>query len=68
MKRKLLIKLGAPMLAISLVAACGTGNEQDPAENEAPLNQEEDGGMMEDDGQNGDMNQQQPEDNLNEEE
>ncbi|MFC4024997.1 hypothetical protein ACFOUV_14480 [Oceanobacillus longus] len=52
MKSKWLIKLGAPVLALSLVAACGTGNEEDPVqEEEAPLNQEEEnGGMNEDEG------------------
>ena len=64
MKSKLLIKLGAPVLALSLIAACGTADNEDPADtNEAPLNQEddnnnqnpvEDGDMN--DGDNGGMN------------
>lgn len=43
MKSKLLIKLGAPVLALSLIAACGTADNEEPADtNEAPLNQEDD--------------------------
>ncbi|WP_249869297.1 hypothetical protein [Oceanobacillus saliphilus] len=48
MNKKLLIKLGAPILAFSLVAACGTGDQQQQPQQppeEAPLNQE-DGGMQ----------------------
>lgn len=69
MERKILLKFGAPILAISLLAACGTNDGQDPAENEeeAPLNQEddnnnqnpaeeEDGGMNGNDNGNGNGN------------
>lgn len=43
MQRKWLIKIGASILALSLVAACGTDDQEDPVgEDEAPLNQEED--------------------------
>lgn len=41
MNKKLLLKLGVPFFALSLVAACGTDDDQDPVENEAPLEQEE---------------------------
>lgn len=52
MQRKWLIKIGAPILALSLVAACGMNNEEDPAgEDEAPLNQEEDSPDMNGDNQ-----------------
>ncbi|MEC5424498.1 hypothetical protein QGM71_13440 [Virgibacillus sp. C22-A2] len=37
MKRKILLRLGASVLAISLVAACGT----DPVEEDAPLDQQQ---------------------------
>lgn len=54
--RKLLFKLGAPVLALSLITACGTGDDQEPAGNEAPLNQEDDNNNnnpMENDNNNG---------------
>ncbi|WP_100009923.1 hypothetical protein [Lentibacillus sediminis] len=46
MKRKSLLKFGAPVLALSLMTACGTGGDggEDPAGNEAPMNQEDDNG------------------------
>ena len=48
MKKHYLVKLSAPLLALSLVAACGTTNDrnddQNPADNEAPL--EEDNGNL----------------------
>ena len=78
MKSKLLIRLGAPVLALSLVTACGMGNDdQDPVNEEAPLNEEGDmnemdpaqeentdqqDGMMEDGNQN-----EAPNDNLRDE-
>lgn len=67
MSKRFLIKLGAPLIALSLIAACGTDDEPDPIENdeeaplapedEAPLNQEDDNGNQnpaEDNGNNGD--------------
>jgi hypothetical protein len=58
MKSKLLIKLGAPVLALSLITACGTGNDDDQVDtNEAPLNQEDDNNNLnpaEDNDMNGD--------------
>jgi len=61
MNKKFLWKLGIPFLALSIVAACGTDDGNDPVDDEAPLNQDEDnggdnGGMMEEDEQdNGGM-------------
>ena len=37
MKRKYLYKLGASILALSLVTACGTTNDQDNNDNNAPI-------------------------------
>lgn len=52
MQRKWPFKIGASILALSLVAACGTDNQEDPAgEDEAPLNQEEDNPDMNGDNQ-----------------
>ncbi|SFE18900.1 hypothetical protein SAMN05216238_109179 [Lentibacillus persicus] len=46
MTTKILSKLGAPILALSLVTACGgTAEEQTPVENETPINQEEYNGI-----------------------
>ncbi|WP_156290902.1 hypothetical protein [Oceanobacillus salinisoli] len=36
MRKNFLFKLGAPILALSLVAACGTDDEPDPIEEDAP--------------------------------
>ncbi|WP_188456642.1 hypothetical protein [Virgibacillus oceani] len=56
MKRKLLIKFGAPILALSLVAACGNNDNGDPVEDdEAPLNQEDNGDQDLNDDQGGDL-------------
>ncbi len=41
MKSKLLVKLGASAIALSLIAACGTDDNQDPAEDEAPMQEQE---------------------------
>lgn len=74
MKSKLLIRLGAPVLALSLVAACGTDNEQDPVEDNAPMEPTEENGenqdnMMEDDNLDGAPNEEEvPNDNLGDDE
>lgn len=40
MTKKYLIKLGAPILALSLVAACGNNNDEDPIDDNAPVEDE----------------------------
>lgn len=39
MKRKWLIKIGAPVLALSLISACGNDDNEDPIGDETPQNQ-----------------------------
>ncbi|WP_210095885.1 hypothetical protein [Oceanobacillus polygoni] len=73
MKSKLLIRLGAPVLALSLIAACGTGNDRDPVEDDAPLdpteeNQDIQDDMMEEDNPDGAPNEEMPNDDLRDEE
>ncbi|RKQ34351.1 hypothetical protein [Oceanobacillus halophilus] len=48
MNKKYLFKLGAPILALSLVAACGNDDDPDPIEDDAPVEDEAP------DGENGD--------------
>lgn len=59
MKKNFLIKFGAPVLALSLVTACGTDDNEDPVNEEAPLIQEDDNGEQNEmeENNNGDMNE-----------
>ncbi|MFA1822478.1 hypothetical protein ACDX78_20330 [Virgibacillus oceani] len=59
MNKKLLLKLGIPFLALTIIAACGTDgtdDEMDPADDEAPLIEDDDGAPLNPDEDNGDMN------------
>lgn len=40
MRGKLWFKLGAPIIALSLVAACGTGTNKAPVKEQAPVNEQ----------------------------
>lgn len=65
MKRKILLKFGAPILALSLVAACGTGDDMDPTDEDAPLDQEENGNLPDDGGMDDEGEDlEEPDDNL----
>ncbi|MFD1852149.1 hypothetical protein [Oceanobacillus bengalensis] len=52
MSKRFLIKLGAPILALSLIAACGTDEEQDPIDEEAPLAPEDEAPLNQEDDNN----------------
>ncbi|MDY7046465.1 MAG: hypothetical protein ACQEWU_20470 [Bacillota bacterium] len=61
MKKKLLVKFGAPVLALSLIAACGIDDDQDPVEDEAPLDQQEEDNIDDNPADdNGGMNEENP--------
>ncbi|WP_164218414.1 hypothetical protein [Virgibacillus sp. YIM 98842] len=62
MNKKLLLKLGIPFVALSIIAACGTDDGNDPADDEAPLIEDDDGAPLnpdEDNEGNGGMNDEQ---------
>jgi hypothetical protein len=60
MNKKLLLKLGIPFLALTIIAGCGTDDgtddEMDPADDEAPLIEDDDGAPMNPDDENGENN------------
>lgn len=55
MNKKPLLKLGIPFIALSMIAACGTDDGNDPVDDEAPLIEDDDGAPLNPDDDNGDM-------------
>jgi len=48
-EKNFLVKLAVPVVALSLLTACGgggNGDQQDPTGQEAPMNQEDDNGQQ----------------------
>ncbi|GAB3789498.1 hypothetical protein [Virgibacillus kimchii] len=70
MSKKLLMKLGIPFIALSIVAACGTGDDMDPVDDEAPLIEDDDGAPLnpDEDNEDGGEMSDDPQDNDLEEE
>jgi penicillin-binding protein 1A len=56
MNKKLLLKLGIPFVALTIIAGCGTDDGNDPVDEEAPLMEDDDGAPLNPDEDNGDMN------------